>query len=112
MSATAEASPMRVIGHPQPRIEGWLKVTGAAHYAADHHLPGMLYAVPLGATIARAEIMRWPRGAHASTFGGNPLACAVGLAVLREIDALDLVAHTAELGRYFTARLNELLAAK
>ncbi|MCO6419495.1 xanthine dehydrogenase family protein molybdopterin-binding subunit [Siccirubricoccus sp. KC 17139] len=56
MSATAEAPPMRIIGHPQPRIEGRLKVTGAAHYAADHHLPGMLYAVPVGATIAKGTI--------------------------------------------------------
>lgn len=56
MSATSEAPPMRVVGHPQPRIEGRLKVTGAARYAADHHLPGMLYAVPVGATIARGTV--------------------------------------------------------
>jgi xanthine dehydrogenase YagR molybdenum-binding subunit len=47
---------MNVIGRAQRRVEGALKVTGTARYAADHHLPGMLYAVPVGATIARGRI--------------------------------------------------------
>jgi xanthine dehydrogenase YagR molybdenum-binding subunit len=47
---------MNIIGRPQRRVEGALKVTGTARYAADHHFPGMLYAVPVGATIARGRI--------------------------------------------------------
>src|SRR5579884_415228 len=40
---------------------------------------GIASGLPLGATIARAEIMDWPPGAHASTFGGNPVAAAAAL---------------------------------
>jgi xanthine dehydrogenase YagR molybdenum-binding subunit len=39
-----------------PRVDGPLKVSGAAMYTSDHNLPGMLYAVPVCATIARGEI--------------------------------------------------------
>ncbi len=37
---------------------------------------GIASGLPLGVTCARADIMTWPPGAHASTFGGNPVACA------------------------------------
>ena len=39
-----------------PRVDGPLKVTGAAKYTSDHNLPGMLYAVPVCATIAKGTI--------------------------------------------------------
>src|SRR5438132_4758134 len=51
-----ESTQMSVIGKGQPRIDGPLKVSGAAMYASDHHFPGMLYAVPVEATIANGEI--------------------------------------------------------
>ena len=51
-----ENAQMSVIGKPQPRVDGPLKVSGAAMYASDHHFPGMLYAVPVEATIANGEI--------------------------------------------------------
>jgi xanthine dehydrogenase YagR molybdenum-binding subunit len=44
------------IGQPMTRREGVLKVTGSAHYAADHHPPGMLYAVMAVASIARGRV--------------------------------------------------------
>jgi xanthine dehydrogenase YagR molybdenum-binding subunit len=47
---------MSVIGKPQLRIDGPLKVTGTAQYAADFHFPGMLYGVPVEATIASGKI--------------------------------------------------------
>ncbi len=56
MSADAEKS--RVIGKPVNRIDGPLKVTGAAKYSSDHQFPGMLYAVPVGATIANGTVKR------------------------------------------------------
>src|SRR4029077_8317430 len=43
---------------------------------------GIASGLPLGAFIARAEQMNWPPGSHGSTFGGNPVACAAGLATL------------------------------
>lgn len=45
-----------VIGKPTNRIDGPLKVTGTAMYSSDYNFPGMLYAVPLGATIAHGKI--------------------------------------------------------
>lgn len=39
--------------------------------------------LPLGITVAPADLMDWPPGAHASTFGGNPVSCAAALATLR-----------------------------
>src|SRR6201982_406726 len=44
------------IGGALPRIDGPLKVTGAAKYASDHHFAGMLYAVPVCSTIAKGKI--------------------------------------------------------
>jgi 4-aminobutyrate aminotransferase len=44
---------------------------------------GIASGLPLGVTCARAEVMSWPPGAHASTFGGNPVACAAALATIR-----------------------------
>lgn len=50
------AGAMRVIGKARPRIDGPFKVTGTAKYTSDHSFPGMLYAVPVGATIASGTI--------------------------------------------------------
>ncbi len=48
---------------------------------------GIANGLPLGAIIARASVMDWPSGSHASTFGGNPVACAAALATLRLVEA-------------------------
>jgi xanthine dehydrogenase YagR molybdenum-binding subunit len=45
-----------IIGSPTPRIDGPLKTTGAAEYAADFHFDHMAYAVPIGAAIASGRI--------------------------------------------------------
>ncbi|MGA8593233.1 MAG: aspartate aminotransferase family protein [Bryobacteraceae bacterium] len=70
-------------------------------------------AVPLGAMIAREDMAEAFRGApeegfhfaHGHTFAGNPLACAVGLAVLDEITESDLCAKAQRLGEYLRQRL-------
>ncbi len=43
---------------------------------------GVASGMPLGVTVAPARIMNWERGAHASTFGGNPVSLAAALATL------------------------------
>ena len=43
---------------------------------------GIASGLPLGVAVARADLMTWPPGAHASTFGGNPVACAAALATI------------------------------
>ena len=39
--------------------------------------------MPLGVAVARADLMTWPPGAHARTFGGNPVSCAAALATIK-----------------------------
>ena len=56
MSATASAH--SVIGKPTPRVDGRLKVTGGAKYASDFHFAGLLYAVPVEATIASGRVVK------------------------------------------------------
>jgi xanthine dehydrogenase YagR molybdenum-binding subunit len=53
-----ESKQMSVIGKGQPRVDGPLKVSGLAQYASDFHFPGMLYAVPVEATIANGKIQK------------------------------------------------------
>jgi predicted acetylornithine/succinylornithine family transaminase len=72
---------------------------------------GLASGFPIGAALAKEHCAVFEPGDHASTFGGNPLACAVSLAVLREIERLNLCDHVAAAGRYFTERLNDLKAA-
>ena len=45
------------IGRDTPRVDGPLKVSGKAQYASDFHFPGMVYAVPVGATIANGRVV-------------------------------------------------------
>jgi 4-aminobutyrate aminotransferase len=47
---------------------------------------GIANGLPLGAIVARASVMDWPSGSHASTFGGNPVACAASLATLKLVE--------------------------
>lgn len=64
--------------------------------------------VPIGACLAGPKADVLEPGDHGSTFGGNPLACAVGLAVLRTIEEEGLVGHAAEMGELLQASLHEL----
>jgi 4-aminobutyrate aminotransferase len=63
--------------------------------------------LPLGVTLAREDLMRWHVGAHASTFGGNPVAIAAGLKTL-EILENGVMKNAAEMGAYRMDRLREL----
>src|SRR5437667_654818 len=48
---------------------------------------GIASGMPLGAIIAREEVMDWPPGSHASTFGGNPVSARAALATLELLEA-------------------------
>lgn len=63
--------------------------------------------LPLGVTLAREDLMRWHVGAHASTFGGNPVAIAAALKTL-EILENGAMKNCAEMGAYMMDRLREL----
>ncbi|RLI10818.1 aspartate aminotransferase family protein, partial [Candidatus Bathyarchaeota archaeon] len=64
--------------------------------------------LPLGATIARAKVMDWAGGSHASTFGGNPLSCAAACAVIDIIKEERLLENATKQGTYILKRLEEL----
>ena len=64
--------------------------------------------VPIGACLAGPRADVFEPGDHGSTFGGNPLACAAGVAVLRAIDEQGLVGHSAEMGQLLHDSLSEL----
>jgi 4-aminobutyrate aminotransferase len=67
--------------------------------------------LPLSAIASsRALQERWGKSAHGSTYGGNPVACAAGLAVLEEIRERGLVANAAIRGAELTAGLREIAA--
>ncbi len=65
---------------------------------------GIASGMPLGATVARADLMTWPPGAHASTFGGNPVACEAALATIALLEE-SLVENAARMGEYLMSRL-------
>ena len=64
--------------------------------------------LPLGVTIASDEIMTWPPGSHASTFGGNNIACAAGTAVLDIMKEEGFDDHITKMGTYLLERLKRL----
>ena len=69
---------------------------------------GLGSGMPIGATIAHKDVMSaWVPGAHASTFGGNPISCAVAAATLDLLDEEGILDHAAELGEYTMNRLNK-----
>ncbi len=66
--------------------------------------------VPIGAVCAKAEVAAgFEPGDHGTTFGGNPLATAAGLAVFKAFDEEKLVENSAVVGGYFKEKLEELM---
>jgi 4-aminobutyrate aminotransferase len=68
---------------------------------------GIASGMPLGALVARADLMDWPPGSHASTFGGNPVCCAAGLATLNLLER-EYLANAAARGAELSAALGQL----
>jgi 4-aminobutyrate aminotransferase len=81
------------------------------HFGVEPDIMCMAKAIggglPLGVTLARADLMNWGPGAHASTFGGNPVAIA---AAMKTIELLEggVMANAAEIGRYMMDQLMEM----
>ena len=70
---------------------------------------GIASGLPLSATIARSDIMTWKPGAHASTFGGNPVAIAASLATIELLED-ELLENCASVGSYLLDGCRELMA--
>jgi 4-aminobutyrate aminotransferase len=84
-------------------------------WAADHFdavpdilavAKGIASGLPLGATVARADLMTWPPGAHASTFGGNPVACAAALVTIALLEE-ELIDNAARMGAFLMDHMRE-----
>ncbi|HYY95556.1 MAG TPA: acetyl ornithine aminotransferase family protein [Pyrinomonadaceae bacterium] len=70
---------------------------------------GIASGVPMGACVARADLMNWLPGAHASTFGGNPVAIAAALKTIELLER-ELIANSASVGAYLQEGLQRLAA--
>ena len=62
----------------------------------------------MGVCVARAELMDWKPGAHASTFGGNPVAIAAALKTIELLER-ELVRNSAEVGAHLQEGLRRLM---
>jgi 4-aminobutyrate aminotransferase len=69
---------------------------------------GIASGLPMGVATARGDVMTWPPGTHASTFGGNPVSCAAALATIKLLKDR-LVANAAEVGAHLKAGLTALM---
>jgi 4-aminobutyrate aminotransferase len=64
--------------------------------------------MPIGAIVADESVMDWPPGAHANTFGGNPVACAAGLETLAVVEDENLLQNASERGEQLAAGLTAI----
>ncbi len=86
-------------------------------FACDHYdikpdviclAKGIGSGLPIGVTVARADLMDWKPGAHASTFGGNPVCIAAALKTIELLER-ELVANSASVGEYLQQGLRKLM---
>jgi 4-aminobutyrate aminotransferase len=68
---------------------------------------GIASGLPLGAMVARADIMDWEAGSHASTFGGNPISCQAALTTIELLEE-ELMANATVRGEQLMVGLREL----
>ena len=71
---------------------------------------GIASGLPLGAMIARDDLMTWELGAHGSTFGGSPIPCAASLATFEVLEEEGLLANAVAVGDVLLAGLREIAA--
>jgi 4-aminobutyrate aminotransferase len=69
---------------------------------------GIASGLPLGVMTSRSEIVSWPPGTHASTFGGNPVSCAASLATLKLLRE-SLVKNAEMVGAHMIAGVRALM---
>ncbi|MEM0951217.1 MAG: acetyl ornithine aminotransferase family protein [Cyanobacteria bacterium P01_H01_bin.74] len=89
------------------------KIWASSHFAGYEpdiltSAKGLASGLPLGACIAKSSVMHWEPGMHATTFGGNPVACAASLKTLELLQAglLDNAHHQ---GVYLKNKLTGLM---
>ena len=87
------------------------KMFACEHYGVKADIvtiaKGIGSGLPIGVCVARADLMDWKPGAHASTFGGNPVCIAAALKTIELLEG-ELVQNAAEVGAYLKAGLERL----
>jgi 4-aminobutyrate aminotransferase len=102
---------MRIVDEVQSGMGRTGKMFATEHYGVSPDIMCIAKALgsglPIGACVARADIMDWHKGAHASTFGGNPVAIA---SAMKTIELLEngLVENAAKVGEYLQNGLRDL----
>ena len=71
---------------------------------------GLAGGVPIGAMLAAPRADIFEPGDHGTTFGGNPIACAAGVATVRTILDQNLMEHSAKMGEYLGGKIDALAA--
>jgi 4-aminobutyrate aminotransferase len=88
------------------------KLFASEHFSLEPDIvtlaKGIASGMPLGALLARDEVMRWRDGGHGSTFGGNPVSAAAALATLKLLEG-GLVENAARVGGHLIGGLRERL---
>ena len=91
------------------------KMWAIQHFGAEPDIllvgKGIASGMPLGAMIAREDLMTWEVGAHGSTYGGNPLSCAAALATIDLIED-GLVENADRVGAFLLEGLREIQARR
>jgi 4-aminobutyrate aminotransferase len=87
------------------------KMFAVEHYGVEPDIvcsaKGIASGMPLGAIIAKANVMDWPPGSHASTFGGNPVSCRAALATIELLER-EYMANATARGEQLRAGLRKL----
>lgn len=87
------------------------KMLAIEHFGIDPDIialaKGIASGMPLGAMVAKSDIMTWEAGSHASTFGGNPVSCCAALATIELLEA-ELMENAKTMGEYLISKLCEL----
>ena len=87
------------------------KMFGMEHFGVEPDIvclaKGIASGMPLGAMVAKRSLMTWPPGAHASTFGGNPVSCAASLATIKLLED-EYIEHSRMEGEYLKTRLQQM----
>lgn len=102
---------MLVVDEVQSGMGRTGKMFAVEHYSVEPDIicsaKGIASGLPLGAIIAKADVMDWPPGSHASTFGGNPVACRAALVTIDLLER-EYMANATARGEQLRAGLREL----
>jgi 4-aminobutyrate aminotransferase len=91
------------------------KMWAMQHFGAEPDIllvgKGIASGMPLGAMVAREDLMTWEIGAHGSTYGGNPLSCAAALATIDLIED-GLIENAERVGSFLLEGLRDMQARR